>query len=221
MADAHAESQKIVSPRDVVFKMKIDYSRGIKDHAIKNLEAYCEICNRFEQPNFDIQVMVRDTTELLGRLFGIESVGVCLRGDDGRYRYAALSGIDERGMQEFRNISYSEDQLLDPSVYPSYEISSRTRLFLSEDHPYAAGEENTYKRPGLIGLKRRTLTDSLEADYLDCFFRDQSGHIGGYIEISGTRLRKLPDSETIRWIELMASILGVAHQVSRVGRPAR
>jgi hypothetical protein len=168
-----------------------------------------------------MNLFVRDTAEMLVKLFAIESIGICLRGDDELYRYAALSGIDEKGMKEFASIAYKEDQLLDPSTYPSYELSDRTRLFLSEDHPYAPGEEGTYRRPGLIGLRRRTLTDSLEADYLDFFFYDHTGHIAGYIEASGTRLRKLPDPETIRWIELMATLLGVAQQVSRSRRQPR
>jgi hypothetical protein len=58
-------------------------------------------------------------------------------------------------------------------------------------------------------MKRRTVTDSLEADYLDIFFHEPDGNILGFIEISGTRLRKLPDAATIRWIELVGALLGV------------
>jgi hypothetical protein len=218
MADTQAEAQKVVSPRDVAFKMKIDYSRGIKDHATKTLEALCSMSSRLEQPNIDIDAFVKDTADMVVRLFGIETVGICIRdATDGRYRYATVVGMDGHALDEFKAIAYTEQQLLEPSTYPSYEISDRTRLFLGEDHPYTASEEHTYRRPGLIGLKRRTLTDCLEADYLDSFFHDQKGHIAGYIEIGGTRLRKLPDPETIRWIELMATILGIAVRMSRDG----
>lgn len=218
MADAHAEATKVVSPRDVVFKMKIEYSRGVKDHAVKNLEAYCDMCNRLGRPDFDLNAFCKGAADLVSKLFAIDSIGICLRGDDGLYRYVALSGIDDKGMKEFDSIAYREDQLLDPSIYPSYEISSNTRLFLTEDHPYAQSEEGTYRRPALIGMKRRTVVDSLEADYLDFFFHDQAGRIAGYIESSGTRLKKLPDAETIRWLELLASLLGVAYQISHSRR---
>jgi hypothetical protein len=211
MAEIQAEAQKVVSPRDVAFKMKIDYSRGFKDHVTKNLEALRSMCLRLEQPNIDMDAFVRDIAGMVEKLFGIESVGICIRdATDGLYRYASVVGIDEQGVSEFNAIAYTEQQLLEPSTYPSYEISDRTRLFLGEDHPYTASEEHTYRRPGLIGLKRRTLTDCLEADYMDFFFHDTNGHIAGYIETSGTRLRKFPDPETIRWIELMAAILGIA-----------
>lgn len=196
--------------------MRIDYSRGFKDHTTKNLEAFCNMCKRLEQPSFDLNVYIHDTADLLEKLFSIESVGICVRGTDGLFRYATVVGLDDEGVKEHEAIAYTEAQLLEPSIYPSYEISDRTRLFLGEDHPYAAGEEHTYRRPGLIGLKRRTLTDCLEADYLDFFFYDETGHIEGYIETSGTRLRKLPDPEAIRWIELMATILGIAVRMNRV-----
>ncbi len=214
MVDLQSEATRVVSPRDVAFKMRIDYSRGFKDHTTKNLEALCGMCRRLERPGFDLNAFMKDTADLLERLFSIESIGICVRGDDGLFRYTAVVGMDEEGISEHKAIAYTESQLLDPSIYPSYEISDRTRLFLGEDHPYAAGEEHTYRRPGLIGLKRRTLTDCLEADYLDYFFHDETGHIAGYIETSGTRLKKLPDTEAIRWIELMASILGVAVRTS-------
>ncbi len=217
MVDQQTEIPRAVNPRDVASKMRIDYSRGVKDHTTKNLEGICNMCVRLEHPNIDIIVFIKDTAELLAKLFSIESVGICVRGDDGLFRYAVVTGMDEEGVNEHKAIAYTEEQLLEPSTYPSYEISDRTRLFLGEDHPYAAGEEHTYRRPGLIGLKRRTLTDCLEADYLDYFFRDETGHILGYIETSGNRLKKLPDPETIRWTEMMAAVLGVAIRMSRAG----
>jgi hypothetical protein len=121
-------------------------------------------------------------------------------------------GLEKEGADRYSNLAYTREQLLNGSTYPSHEISSHTRLFLSEEHPYTKGEEYTYRRPGLIGMKRRTLTDSLEADYLDIFFHEPHGSILGFIEISGTRLRKLPDVATIRWIELIGALLSVAVQ---------
>jgi len=217
MTDFKAAEQKVVSPNDVAIKMKIDYSRGFKDHTTKNLEAFDSILVRLEQPNFDMDALTKDTAETLERLFSIESVGICIRGDDGLYRYSTVAGVDEQTFNEFKTIAYTEEQLQNGSVYPSHEISNRTRLYLTEDHAYAAGEELTFRRPSLIGLKRRTLTDALEADYIDFFFYDETGRISGYIESSGTRLKKLLDPETIRWMELMAEIMGVAFRLHRAG----
>lgn len=127
-------------------------------------------------------------------------------------RRRAIAGFDKETEDGYKKLTHTKERLLDPSVYPSYEISKHTRLFLAEDHPYAEGKEFTNRRPGLIGMKRRDPTDSLEADYLDSFYYGPDREVLAYIEISGTRMRKLPDTATIRWMELMAVILGAAIQ---------
>ena len=211
--DKPGETLREVSAKDVATKMKIDYSRGVKDSTARDLEAVCELCWKLEKANLDVDGFTKETAELISRLFGIESVAIGVRDPAAKlYKYRAVVGLDKDVADGFRKLSYTREQLLEPSTYPSYDISSRTKLFLSEDHPYANGEEFTYRRPGLIGMKRRTPIDSLEADYLDFFFYGLDGDILGFIEISGTRMRKLPDTTTIRWIELIATMLGVAIQ---------
>ena len=200
-----------VGPKDVVLKMKIDYSRGIKDHTTKNLDGICNLVWRVEQPGFDPDVFMKEMADLIWKHFSIDGVAIGVWDPvDRLFKYRAVSGFEKESEDGYKKLTYTKDQLLNPSVYPSYEISKHTRLFLAEDHPYAEGEEFTYRRPGLIGLKRRTATDSLEADYLDSFFFSPEGEILAFIEISGTRTRKLPDTVTIRWTELLANILGTA-----------
>ena len=202
-----------VNPKEVALRMRLDYSRGVKDHTTRAMEAVCDLCWKLEQPHFTADSFVRDAAELIFKLFGIESVAIGVRDPvDGLYRYKAVVGLEKEIADGFSNLTYTREQLLNSSTYPSHEISSHTSLFLSEEHPYAEGEEFTYRRPGLIGMKRRTVTDSLEADYLDIFFHEPDGNILGFIEISGTRLRKLPDAATIRWIELIGALLSVAVQ---------
>jgi hypothetical protein len=50
----------------------------------------------------------------------------------------------------------------------------------------------------------------LEADYIDTWIQGVNGRLLGWIEISGTRTGKLPDILTIKLIEVIASIIGVA-----------
>jgi len=201
----------VVSPKEVALRMRLDYSRGVKDHTTRALEAVCDLCWKLEQPHLFADSFVRDAAEMISKLFGIGSVAIGVRDPvDKLYKYKAVVGLEKEIVDGFSNLTYTREQLLNSSTYPSHEISSHTRLFLSEEHPYAKGEEFTYRRPELIGMKRRTVTDSLEADYLDIFFHEADGDILGFIEISGTRLRKLPDAATIRWIELIGALLGAA-----------
>jgi len=213
MVDRTSYTLKVVNPKDVALKMKIDYSRGVMDHTMRVLEAVCGLCWKLERPSLDPDAFMRETADQISKLFGIESVAIGVRDPlDKLYKYRVVVGLDKEVADGFKNLAYTREQLLEPGTYPSYEISDHTKLFLAEDHPYAKGEEFTYRRPGLIGMKRRTLTDSLEADYLDFFFYGTDGEILGFIEISGTRMKKLPDATAIRWIELIAAVLGTALQ---------
>lgn len=213
MVDQTSNALKTVDPKDVAIRMKIDYSRGVKDQTTKHLEAVSGLCSKIERPNLDIDAFMSETADLVSRVFGMESVTICVRDPaDRKYRYRVFVGLEKEIADGFKDIAYTREQLENNSTYPSHDISHRTKLFLTEDHPYAQGEESTYRRPGLIGMRRRALNDSLEADYIDFFFSGPDGDILGFIETSGTRLKKLPDSATIRWIELIAAILGIALQ---------
>lgn len=207
------ESPELVSPMQVAQKMTIEYSRGVRDHTTKSLVAICGLCWKLEEPHIDIDGFAFECANLITKLFGIESVAVGVRdASDGLYRYNAVVGLEKEVADGIRRLSYTREELLNSADYPCHDISTHTKLFLSEEHPYAKGEEFTYRRPGLIGMKRRALDDSLEADYMDFFFNGPDGDILGFIEISGTRLRKFPDATAIRWIELVAGILGLAAQ---------
>jgi len=206
----------VVNPQEVVRKMRTDYSHGIKDHATKALEDLCELCWKLERSNMNTQDFLIKIADLISKNFGIASVTIAVRDPvDKLYRYKVMNGIDQEAIDEFKRIAYTKAQVNDTSTYPGHEISSHTKVYLTEDHPYAKGEEVTYRRPGLIGMKRRALTDSLEADYVDFFFYGPDKEILGWIEASGTRLRKLPDAATIRWIELIAFMVGQALQIKK------
>ncbi len=212
------DDSRTVTPGDVAMRLRLEYSRGVRDHTSRALEAICGLCWDLEKPHIEMADFAFQCASLISKLFAIESVAIGIRDSDGRYRYKAVVGLDQDVADGFARLSYSREELLRESDYPCHQITPRTKLFLTEDHPYAAGEEFTYRRPGLLGMRRRAVDESLEADYLDFFFNGPDGDILGFIETSGTRLRKLPDATTIRWIELVAGVLGMAVQKSNGSR---
>ena len=214
--DRAEETQEVVSPQEVARKLKTDYAHGMKDRTTKALENVCELCWALERSDMQVQEFLTKVADLVSKDFGIASVTIAVRDPvDRLYRYKVVNGIDEEAVKEFKAIAYTKEQVNDTTTYPCHEVSSHTKIYLTEEHPYAPGEEFSYRRPGLIGMRRRVVNDSLEADYLDFFFYGQDKEILGWIETSGTRLRKLPDAATIRWIELMAILVGHALRVKK------
>ena len=199
----------IVEPKDVAMKMRMDYSHGVKDHTIRIIEEFTGLCAKAKQVNLDLDSFLRDVAEAISRQFGISSVAIAVWDPALRqFKFRVVTGLGQEGVQVYKNLSFTREQILDDKAYPCHEISKLTRLYLTEDHPYVEGEEQTFARPGLIGMKRRSLSDSLEADYLCVFINGANDEFLGWIEVSGTRLRKLPDVSSIKWIEMIACFLG-------------
>jgi hypothetical protein len=203
------ESPQVVEPRDVALKMRMDYSHGAMDHSMKIVEEVNSFCAKVKLITFDMDSFLKDAADLISRVFGILNTTIAVWDDKrGLYRYRAFVGFDNETVEAHGKITYGKADLIDETRYPSHEISKHTRLYLSEQHPYAEGEESSFARPALLGMKRRSISDSLEGDYLCFYFRDPDNDILGWIETSGTRMRKLPDTQTIKWIELVACIVG-------------
>jgi len=200
---------RVVEPKDVALRLRLDYSHGVKDHNTKVIEEVAGLCSKVKRSNLDMDSLLAETADMVSRLFGIASVAIAIWDPALRlYKFRVVTGLGQEGTALYKSISFTKEQIVDDKTYPCHEISKQTKLYLTEDHPYVEGEEPTFARPTLLGMKRRSLTDSLEADYLCVFIHGPNDETIGWIEISGTRLRKLPDVITIRWIELIACMMG-------------
>lgn len=210
---------KVVGPEEVARRLKLEYSRGVKDQTEKILEEIIEINSQVDKPEAPLGKILTQCADLISRRLGVASVAIGLRNPvDGLYRYETVVGLPDEVVAEFAKIVYDREQLLNDATYKSYEVSRNSRIFLSEDHPYAEGEEFSYQRPGLLEMKRRSVTDSLEADYIDTFFYDSKGEILGWIELSGTRTKKIPDATCVKWTELISFIIVAAIRFRNPGR---
>ena len=206
-------------------KMKLDYTHGLRDPTSKLLEAILAMSAKLEKPGFDLHAILQESAEMITRHLGIASVAIGLWSTSLRkYKYEIVVGLNPESVKGFMALSYDRNELIDPKTYPSHDISRMTKVFLGEEHPYAENEEFSYNKPILLGMHRYSVDESLEADYLGVFFRGPGDEILGWMDISGTRGKRLPDSTTIRWIELIAQIIGLAvrlraHTSQDVHRP--
>ncbi len=205
---------KVVPPTEVAMKMKLDYAHGLRDPTSKLLEAILAMSAKLEKPGFDLHAILQEAAEMISRYLGIASVAIGLWNPSlKKYKYEVVVGLNPESVKGFMALSYDRSELIDPKTYPQHDVSRMTKIFLGEEHPYAENEEFSYNKPILLGMNRYSVDESLEADYLCVFFRGPGDEILGWMDISGTRLKKLPDSTTIRWIEMIAQVLGLAVRI--------
>ena len=202
----------IIDHRDIARKWKLDYSFGIKDQTNRALDGIQKLLSRLQEPAINIPDLLLDAANVICQQFGIKEASIGLMNPaDGIYRYEIIVGMREDAEKALKRIEYTVDDFGESSVWKGTAISEYTKLFLSDDKPYAKGEEDSYSRPALLGyIKRKSITESLEGDYLDVLVFGKKGEIVGWLEISGTKTGELPDIPTIRWMELISKIIGTA-----------
>lgn len=156
-----------------------------------------------------IDKIAKETVTVIHRLFDFQFVYISLKGDDGFFRYIAQIGLPKEKEDTLYRIKYSAEDLFDESSYPSTQLSEITRFYMAESMPYKVDEIDTFGRPIMIGQKRKNLNEMIEADYFDIYIRDVNQELLGYIELSLTRSRMLPDRSEIAWVELIATLIGI------------
>ncbi len=209
--DAKPRTPDKVDHRDIPGRLRIEYMHGTRDPVQKALDGVTGLLRHFQKPQINIDELLKEAAELIQRQFGIDNVAIGLRDPrDGLYRYKTLVGFREEAIDGHKRIAYKAEQFYGTSEFTGYDISKMSRLYLDEDSVLTEEERRAYNRPALLTMRRRTTYDSLEGDYLDTKILGPNDKLLGWIEISGTRLMKLPDPVTIRWVEAIASIIAAA-----------
>jgi hypothetical protein len=204
-------SQPKIDHRTIPDKIKLDYSHGIRDPTQKALEGLQTLLSHFQGSRMDIDSFLKEAAEFICRQFGIDNVAIGLRDPkDGLYRYRAMAGFRGDALEAHNKIAYKREQFFEDDEFHGVNISKYSRIYLAESNILKEEERSTYNRPALLTMKRKDPTDSLEGDYIDTGIYSSGNELVGWIEISGTRTMKLPDVTTIRWVEVIASIIAAA-----------
>ena len=157
----------------------------------------------------DLKSVLNEVMIALHRFLGFRQITIALRDNSTNlYRYGYFMGFTQTAIAEYKKIEYCYEDLFDIKNYPRIKISDSVHIFPSEFTAYKPGEEGTFNHPSKLGKPRNELEDLLEDDYFNVFMYDHDKKCIGWLEISGTPDGKLPTRESVRWLELIASMLG-------------
>lgn len=199
-----------IPPETVANMMRSEYQHASSKPEIKQLESLKKIVSDCQTRHIQINIFLNAVAQFIYRQLNIYSLTIgILDPADGKFHYIAFAGLRKQAEDTLRAMTYTKEDFLDPKKYPSYGISRHTKLYLADNNPYAPGEEDSYNRPLMLTQSRKSADDTMEGDYLDIMITDVQNEIIGWIEISGTKMGKLPDASTIYWLELVGSIIGM------------
>jgi len=200
-----------VHHQDIARKWKFEYGFGAPDQTTRGLDVISALLSYMEKPHIDIRTLLNETATMISKQFGIREVTIGLRDKkDGLFRYVASVGIRPEAEAALRRVVYTIQDFRPDGNYRGTALGKYSTLYLAEDNPYTESEEITYSHPILLGSRRKSLTDSVEGDYIDVMIFGRGDEPAGWIEISCTRAGKIPDITTIKWMETISRIIGAA-----------
>ncbi len=199
-----------MTKEEVVRKLTYDYAFAHKDLSNRILDTLGKLTSDGLNHDKDLVQLLNDVAKMIDKHLQIRTTTIGIRDPtDGRYRYVAMSGLSDDQWQAHKVLSYSRQDFFDPHKYRSSRISDLTLVFLVEDSPYNPDEVTTYNSRLSSAMVRRSAEDCNEGDYFDIHIMGPGNDLLGWIEISGTNHGKMPDANVLRWIEMIARVLGL------------
>ena len=199
-----------INPELIKRRMWLDYQRATSDPS-NAIDCIHDLINELANPSLDMHQFLLDAAETINKRLCIEEVTIGLKSpQDGIFRYEVMSGLSDSEWEAHKRLTYTRDQFDNPDIYKFFRISKYTRLYLAEDNPYGNGEEETYDKSRMLESVRKSLEDTIEGDYLDIYILGKNDELEGWLEISGLNNGKFPDIQTLKVVELLASVIGIA-----------
>lgn len=181
-------------------------AKGEVENAITAMESFLAIASSKEKP---LHLILAEVAKTIHRTFDFQYVDIAIRDRrDGLYKYQIAIGLTPEAEKALLQTTYTASDLFDETNFPSTSVSNFTRFYMQESAPFKPVEIATYARPKMLTQARKSPDDMMEGDYINIFVHGRMREILGYIEVGTTRSGKLPSKNTIRWLELMASLLG-------------
>jgi len=171
------------------------------DHRI--VDAIEDLVSKHQKDS--IGTFLLDAAMMITRLFEFKEVAFGLKDTaDGRFKYAVTLGYLPTSQEAMRKIAYTIEDMNDHTNYRGIKLGRISELVI--DSPEQ--ELRTFNRPALIHKFRFSVDEFLEGDYIDIYLFGTVGEMIGWLELAGPKSGKIPGADTIRWLELIASIIG-------------
>jgi len=158
----------------------------------------------------DIDHIIQNAGELIFSLFGFKEVLIGLREKNGLFKYNVILGHSKKSEEAIVSAEYRIEEMSCSEDFPCVRVSNFTEFCLKEDIPEDEMEVRQFNRPSDISKERTSLDEMMEGDYIDVFIYGADDVMLGWIEVSYPSNGKFPSRETIRGLELLASVLGIA-----------
>jgi hypothetical protein len=179
-------------------------TRTSREEALEEIRKFVERCIN---PQARMQTVLDEAVRTVLKITEFKEIAIATRDADGNYRYKTMSGFREEAEKARRAIVYTQADLNDNSAFPASRVGRISQYHISERNPFKPGEEATFNKPDLLGIPRKNPDDMIEGDYIEMYMSGPDNQFIAWVDLSGTRSKKIPSRETIILTEMLTSCL--------------
>jgi hypothetical protein len=201
--------QKTGQTIDNQYKTYLDNTYNIipKDQTEKIIDSIMSLEEMGRNKKQPLDAVLDHACRMIFRLFNFHEVCMGLKDrDENIYRYQVFFGQRKDILDRMKKIRYTEEDMLSQDKYPFVMIGKLAQLNPFEGLP--EWEKDLFGRTYQLGEKRSSNEEFHEGDYIDFWIYGANDELVGWIEATRIGDNKLPSRTTIRWVELIADVLG-------------
>lgn len=203
------EKRKFEIDRNFASEINRRYSPIPQDETEKIFENLQTFFSYAKKTGNSLRSVMDQATRIIYRLFNFREVGIAIKSEqDGLYRYISLLGFAKDAEEAQRRIAYTYEEIWDTDKYPTIKLGKYTEFNIEDGTTLEGDELLAFNRPTLLPKERKSFDEPLESDYFTILIFGYNEELLGWIEVGDPRDRKMPERSTIKWLELIASILG-------------
>lgn len=205
--------------KKVANRIKFEYTSIPKDKNEKVVQALQTLFINLQNKRMTAKNILEEAGMLLIKHFGLKDVVIGVKDPrNNLFKHEVVIGCTNEVKKTLKNLTYQESDFYNPEKWKPVKISKCIHLYLSEEQSTPEEEVSTFNRPLLLQRERKTTTQLLEGDYVDFLMFGHNDELIGYIELSGEKGGELPSNNTIKWVELIASMLAIILENERAHR---
>jgi len=201
--------RKSVKTLELLKKMRENYSKIPQDNDERVMEQIEKLLISTPKSLKSINEFLQETAFAASRLSGFMEVLIALKtkGTD-MFKYQAFVGFRKDVEYAISKREFFMKDMFDQKKYPCFDLTDFTKFYPAEWKPYTEDELNDFNRPTIISTERSSDDEFLEGDYFCVFIYGPRKELMGWLELSRTRDGKFPSRKTMKWLELISSIIG-------------
>ena len=183
------------------------YSPIPKDQFEKIIDNYVSLIELAGERRQSMDAILEQACRIIFRQFGFREILIGLKSrEDFHYRYEKLFGVGSESTDVYKKVRYTTEDMVSQERFPHIKTGKLSELDPVEGLPEY--EKDLFSKKFRLGEARKSQDEFHEGDYFDVWIHGNNGDLVGWVELLNPSDGKLPPRSTIRWIELLASILG-------------